>query len=477
MTIRVLMLEDRASGASTTYAKGSQYDLPEATAALYIHNRWATYVSGDLVPNDAVPVSAQIDPVTGGIRTLPAANSLDVLMDIGPKARTGMWQGCMYQAWQTAFGGYVWRLVLELPCHATAFRVAVPKMQQGTWTVDGIAVCSTNTAASPARLDPGGGSAWVTGTFDGSTAAKTIPQFTPPDQYQTNALGDVVWSDWIFCPTVDRTDVVGESPLVVISIYSASANTGCMNGGTGSENAFGSEPLARWCAFKSGANATISFSTGTSNPQSYPIFAVEFAPKVSALSLGAFGDSIMRGEKTSPLSRGYVIKAAATMQAGSSYAVSSVNSGNGGDKVINSYNRFRLLCQSGGGLPNIAMFAPYSRNSVATMSAGQMQGVAEAFIKTAKKYGVLPALVTAIPETATPANNTTADAMNVITRNLATAYNIPLIQNDLIITSANAATMLDVDGIHPNNTGDDALGVNAGNALIPWIPRAFQIGI
>ena len=67
MTIRVLMLEDRASGASTTYAKGSQYDLPEATAALYIHNRWATYVSGDLVPNDAVPVSAQIDPVTGEI--------------------------------------------------------------------------------------------------------------------------------------------------------------------------------------------------------------------------------------------------------------------------------------------------------------------------------------------------------------------------------------------------------------------------
>lgn len=416
------------------------------------------------------------DPLTGGIRTLPAANSLDVLMDIGPKARNGMWQGCMYQTWQTAFGGYVWRLVLELPCHATAFRVAVPKMQQGTWTVDGIAVCSTNTAASPARLDPGGGSAWVTGTFDGSTAAKTIPQFTPPDQYQTNALGDVVWSDWIFCPTVDRTDVVGESPLVVISIYSASANTGCMHGGTGSENAFGSEPLARWCAFKSGANATISFSTGSSNPQNYPIFAVEFAPKVSALSLGAFGDSIMRGEKTSPLSRGYVIKAAATMQAGSSYAVSSVNSGQG-DKVISSYNRFRLLCQSGGGLPNIAMFAPYSRNSVSTMSAGQMQGVAEAFIKTAKKYGVLPALVTAIPETATPANNTTAAAMNVITRSLATAYSIPLIENDLIITSANAATMLDVDGIHPNNTGDDALGVNAGNTLIPWIPRAFSIGI
>lgn len=106
-----------------------------------------------------------------------------------------------------------------------------------------------------------------------------------------------------------------------------------------------------------------------------------------------------------------------------------------------------------------------------------MQGVAEAFIKTAKKYGVLPALVTAIPETATPANNTTAAAMNVITRSLATAYSIPLIENDLIITSANAATMLDVDGIHPNNTGDDALGVNAGNTLIPWIPRAFSIGI
>lgn len=422
-------------------------------------------------------VTATTNPVTGMIRTFPAGSAADALAEIGPQVRTGLWQGMNIQAWQTTYAGYVWRLALELPCHATAFRIAVPKMQQGTWTVDGIAVCSTNTAVSPARFDPGGGSAWVAGTFDGLTAVKTIPQFIPPDQYQVNNLGDVVWSDWIFCPTVDRTDVVGESPIVVVSIYSASTNTGCANGGTGSENGFGSEPLARWNAFKTGAAATISFSSGSSVPQCYPILAVEFAPKVPALSIGAFGDSIMAGSKTTPLSRGYVIKTAATMQAGSAYAVSSVNSGNGGDRVINSYNRFRLLCQSGGGLPNIAMFTPYSRNSVATMSTGQMQGVAEAFIKTAKKHGVLPALVTAIPETATPANNTTADAMNAITRNLAAAYNIPLIENDLIITLANAATMLDVDGLHPNNTGDDALGVNAGNTLKPWIPRAFQIGI
>ena len=75
MTIRVLMLEDRASGASTTYAKGSQYDLPEATAALFLHNRWATYVSGDMVPNDPVPVGAQIDPVTGRIRLKSSGNA------------------------------------------------------------------------------------------------------------------------------------------------------------------------------------------------------------------------------------------------------------------------------------------------------------------------------------------------------------------------------------------------------------------
>lgn len=417
------------------------------------------------------------DPFTGRIRNLPSGADPDVLTALGPTARTGLWQGDLLQAWQTAYAGYVWRMALEIPCHATAFRIAVPKAQQGTWTVDGLAVCSTQTAVGAGKFDPSGGSAWVAGTFDGVTSAKTIPQFVPPDQYQVNAPGDCVWSDWIFCPTVERTDVVGESPIVVISIYSASTNTMALNGGTGSMTGFGSEPLARWAAFKSGANATISFSSGTSSPQCIPVYAVEFAPTVPALSLGCFGDSIMQGAKTTPLARGYVIKAAAILTAGSSYKVSSFNSGNGGDRTINSYNRFRLLCQSGGGLPNIAMFAPYSRNSLATMTDGQLQGVAEAFIKTAKKYGVLPALVTAIPETATPANNTRADSMNVITRNLALAYNIPLIENDLIITSANAATMLDVDGIHPNNTGDDALGVNAGNTLIPWIPRAFSIAI
>ncbi len=421
---------------------------------------------------------ARADYVQDGASPLYPPNRNDAAAVVGAAGApfsTGLWQGCCEQAWQTAFGGYVWRLALELPCHARAFRIAFPKAQQGTWTVDGIAVCAADTAASPARFDPGAGAAWVTGTIYGVTAAKTIPQMVAPNEYQTNCLGDMVWSDWIFCATIPRVDTPGENPIVVVSVYSASVNTMAVNGGSGSENGFGSAPLARWVAFKSGASATVSFASGTSNPQCSPVLLVEFIPTVDAISIAAFGDSIMQGAKTSPPSRGYVIKAAATMQAASGYAVSSVNSGKGGDKLISAYNRFKMLVNSGGALPNIALFCPYSRNSVSSMSRAQMQGVAEAFIKLARQNGVLPALVTAIPESATPSNNAIATDMNVIARNMADYYRIPLIDNAAIITMANAATFLDADGIHPNSTGDDALGVNAGNTLVPWIPRAFTV--
>ena len=68
------------------------------------------------------------------------------------------------------------------------FDVAVPKMQPGTWTVDGIAVCHQY-SSKPGKVlpDPGGGGAWVTGTLDGSGGGKTIPQFTPTSTRRTRS--------------------------------------------------------------------------------------------------------------------------------------------------------------------------------------------------------------------------------------------------------------------------------------------------
>lgn len=392
------------------------------------------------------------------------------------KAKTGMWANGPISAWQTAYGGYCWRLVTEIPGNARAIRIAVPKSQQGTWTVDGIAVCSTDTASSPARYDPGSGSAWVAGTFDGVTTAKTIAAYTAPDQFQTNSVGDMVWSDWIYCPTIPRVDTVGANPIYVISIYSTSANTMCLNGGSGSETGFNAEPMHRWVQFKAAAgSATVTFASGTSNPACAPVFAIEWAPASSSLSIGTCGDSIMQGAKTTPLSRGYVIKAAATMTSASGYSVSSVNMGVGGDRVISSLNRMLMLGRSDGGLPNMMAFAAYSRNSTATMTAAQMLGVAEVFIKTALKYKVLPVLVSSIAETATPANNTTAATVNAALPAMAAAYGIPYVDLGSLITVANAATYLDVDGVHPNDTGNDLMGVTLGNALIPWINASLHL--
>ena len=420
------------------------------------------------------PVALYATDTSGNVTGLVGPGGVtEVLLS---KAKTGMWANPPISAWQTSFGGYCWRLVTEIPGSARAIRVAVPKSQQGSWTVDAIAVCSTDTATSPARYDPGSGSAWVAGTFDGVTTAKTIAAYTPPDQFQTNGVGDMVWSDWIYCPTIPRVDTPGANPLYVISIYSASANTMCVNGGSGSENGFGTQPMHRWVQFKSGASsATGSFASGTSNPQCIPVFGIEWAPTSASLSIGTCGDSIMQGAKTTPLSRGYAIKAAATMTTASGYNVSSVNMGIGGDKVISSLNRLLMLIRAGGGLPNMLAFAAYSRNSTATMTTSQMLGVAEVFIKTALGNKILPVLVSSIAETATTANNATAATVNAALPGMAASYGIPFVDLGALITVANAATYLDADGIHPNDAGNDLMGETLGNALVPWINVALHL--
>ena len=473
MTMRVTILSTVMGQSGSLLAAGSTYTVGDQFGQELVRSGRATDTDRAMaVPQTELKPYFATDPLTGSVTGLVGPGGVIFAKNV---SKNGLWQGHLLNAWQTAFGGYCWRTAMELPSHARAFRVAVPKAQQGTWTVDGIAVCATDTATNPARFDPGAGAAWVTGTFDGSTAAKTISQFVAPYLYQANVPGDMVWSDWIFCETIPRVDDVNESPIVVFSIYSASANTMTSNGGTGSSIGFNTQPLARWDRFKSAAaNATGSFATGATDPQCSPILAVQWMPVVPAFSVAVFGDSIAAGFKTSPLNRGYIIKTAALLQAASGYAVSSFNSGYQGDKTVNYFNRFRLLCESNGGLPSLAIFLPYSVNSIATMSNAQMIGVAEAFIHMAKKYGVLPALATSISETATPANNTRQLAVNVLTRVLAAQYNIPIIEFENVITASNAATYLDADGLHPNNTGDDLLATAASAALLPWVTKAVS---
>ena len=424
-------------------------------------------------------ITYQINGGTGGYSYDDAGNVTGL---VGPGGfelkrtitRRGMWLGSMMSAWQTTLGGYCWRLATELPSHARAFRIAVPKSQQGTWTVDGLAVCATDTAANPARFDPASGQTWKAGTFDRSTAVKTIPQFVPPDQYQANNAGDPVWSDWIYCSTIPRTDDVNAKPIIVVSVYSASVNTMCVNGGSGSDAGFGSEPMHRWDRYKAAqVSATGLFTSNSGDPQCVPIHAIEWLPTVAALAIGCFGDSIMFGAKTTPAARGYVIKTAATLSAATGYAVSSVNAGLSGDKTVSALDRFNFMQASGGGMPNIALFAGYSRNSLGTMTNAEIVGVADSFIYAARKYGVLPAIVTGISETATPAFNTRQLAINVMLRQLAADNNVPLIDMEPLITTSNAATYLDVDGIHPNNAGDDLMAAQAAATLLPWVQTSL----
>jgi len=66
MTLRVKMTETRNAGSGSFHVSGQEYDIEYATARLYLHHDWATYVSGEIVPNAGVPVLASTN-LTGKI--------------------------------------------------------------------------------------------------------------------------------------------------------------------------------------------------------------------------------------------------------------------------------------------------------------------------------------------------------------------------------------------------------------------------
>jgi len=204
-----------------------------------------------------------------------------------------------------------------------------------------------------------------------------------------------------------------------------------------------------------------------------PFHGIEWITAGAGISIGSFSDSIDYGDGLTPKGTGWPHGVAASLTASTGAGVSCYNNAQNGDSPTNSINRFRRAVLRGG-LPDICVYRPYSRNDASETTASRQAKTAE-FVRTCFENNRLPVLACGIYESATPANNTQNDATTAWLTTYCATFGIPLLRFDQVITSANGATLLAGDGVHPNSAGNDALVAYAAPVVLPYARQLLSL--
>lgn len=216
--------------------------------------------------------------------------------------------------------GRTYHTVLEAPGHFDYVRVAI--LNNSTSLRPGVDALSFATSASKAvtelipKLADGSDGAWVTGTFD-SLGADSNPGLTAGSA-QTLATGIVplgttvsgssvenfCWSDWAQVSSLDRVDVVGGRPLLMVRIYSAAEQLNLVGAPTTPTVGWNTYPGGRfanvpyWLGYqKSGnfAGAGLQGTVLTGWTAQGTIYAVQFLSRQQGMTVYVTGDSISQG--------------------------------------------------------------------------------------------------------------------------------------------------------------------------------------
>jgi len=342
---------------------------------------------------------------------------------------------------QTTWPLYTWGAKFELPVRTVrAIRFAVVPSPTGPTTFIGSAGCRATWDSTWTPDGETSRAAW------GGSATKLVPQSGTPDR---------IWSDWLMLPAVPRTDVVGAGAIVMVRLYVPETNcSGC--GGSGDEATWGSNPLRYRAAFASGDFVTNPAGFGGGDPAWTPIVALEYASDDDAVTVLEVGDSIRLGEKATPKFYGPLHQATDRIntKVDRIARISPMEFGVSGRSSLLYYPDF-LKAVNEFTPPQIAVFCPYTRNNGTAIT--DQSGLAISFVAECRRRGIVPVLCTGIYEAANTANNALMQATNASVRSIAAHYGVDLIDLEPIINAGNAATLLNADKIHPNQTGTVAL--------------------
>ena len=473
------MLEDRASGASTTYAKGSQYDLPEATAALFLHNRWATYVSGDLVPNDPVPVGAQVDPLTGGISFSAGGTDMVALgLSKAYAARLTNEHGVKHCGARstTTFDNYTMQLQTVMPAHFDAVKIVSENIHTSTYNTY-FAVAASETLANAEHPVIGGSTKTAAGDW-----THVLKSAAEPIQSVLGSANNPSFtvSDWTSLKSVDRTDVAGGLPIVMARAYTAAAtgtitryaNIGSFTEGSSTHESNWEALTARvWrVRYKAGDCITTPANfTGASTPNfCSPAFTIMARTRGYGMTVACVGDSIMEGVYANGLSSGYYSFGyqATELVHANDFPCAYLSQGWNGQTGANFYTNAKAVVAAMA--PNVMLFPIWSPNDGATQVAFDAAWArAMDMVSFCRQNGVVPVLTTCWPKTGNGALGTEYNAKALALRNAG----ILVLDVDGVVGSGAVGSRVYLpayasgDGTHMNAAGHAALAVEFAKIL------------
>jgi hypothetical protein len=208
-------------------------------------------------------------------------------------------------------------------------------------------------------------------------------------------------------------------------------------------------------------------------PSQTLIAAIEFIAdtRKTVYSVGHFSDSIAMGQLQTRKGRGAIVAAAAEINGEqAAFGVSPMLASFPGEAVQGSFRRMQQLFKAGAGLPDFAIFRPYSPNN-----AGQdwpALSYMHTFWAECKAKGVTPILETGIYSSANPGYETTRLAVNAAVRAFAAQNGIAVVELADIVTADNAAALL-ADGVHPNDACQLLMVPRYKAAIYAEIQRLF----
>lgn len=392
----------------------------------------------------------------------------DVRYPIGPQsARNFVGTRVLIGTGQGGFpqGGanYTWSLQTAIPTDFVAVRLIIGNNL--TAAITGVTACASVGGTATDKTNNAG--AFVNATFSGASSV-TLPAAT------STADPTYTTSDWINLQSIARVDG-GTLPLLYVRCMTPLANANAPLIGLGlaitgwSTKSDGN--IWAW-RFQSGDYVTTPAGmSGSSDPSGAPIAGVQYLSKTGAvISVAAFGDSITSAYLATVPADSWLHKAVTAYGNGASILNFGWSAQNSSQYLVRAQRCIPLL------KPTHAFYSVYTANDGAVTAATTAVQYSRAlqFVDLCRQNGTVPILLSGLPQTTSAANTTSS--LTVGQDDLRKQLNQSLMnigvevvdmaaamsdQNSTGTASKWVSALVSVDGLHPNDTGNDLMATTA----------------
>ena len=427
--------------------------------------------------NAAKVVRAQTNPLTGRIKGTvgPDGNLLSAIH----AARPSIEHGCKHSGARSTvtFDNVTMQLQTVVPAHFDAVKIIAENIHTSAYNTY-FAVAASETLADAVHPVIGGAQKTSAGDWTHVTKSAAEPI--------SSALGSAnnptfTESDWVALKSVDRTDLTGGMPILMVRAYTPAAtgtitryqNVGSFDeGGTPHETRWNALTKRAWKLLQKTGDfiTTPSGFTGATQPNfCSPAFSVMLRTRSYGLSFAVVGDSLTEGVYTNGLSSGFYSYGyqAAELAHSSDFPVSFICQGWNGQTGPNFLINGKAVAAAM--KPNVLLIPIYSPNDGTTQAALD-GGFARAMEMAAwcRDNRIVPILTTLWPRTGIL--SAASIEYNAKARKLA-EHGVLVLDVDAIVGTGDpgarvyAASYASGDGVHMNGAAHAAIAVELAKII------------